>query len=166
MAQTQLKTASKAATKPAVKTAPKTAPKVAAKATAKERTATLVKIKSIKVFALNNRPVSQGKLFAHTHAALTYFGLFGKGNPAPRKAVEHVMGKRAVGNHLHEGNMAADKGVLRLTDAGIAKFGARTSAAGFDKALSDAYLAAIKDGKVNEAFGIRQQNLVAMTVYL
>lgn len=158
MAQTQLKTAAKAATKPAVKAASKTAPKAL--------TATPVKIKSIKVFALSNRPVSQGRLFAHTHAALTYFGLFGKGNPAPRKAVEHVMGKRAVGNHLHEGNMAADRGVIRLTDAGLAKFGDRPKAAGFDKALSDAYLAAIKDGKVNEAFGIRQQNLVAMTVYL
>lgn len=158
MAQTQK-------TKPAAKAVSKPAVKAAAKPAAKQEGFAKVALKSIKLFSLNNRPVSQGKLFAHTHAALTYFGLFGSGNTAPRKAVEHVMGKRAVTHHLSEGNMLADKGRVGLTGAGASFFADRAKAAGFDKDLSAAYLAAIKDGKVNEKFGIRQQNLVAMTVY-
>lgn len=142
----------KQVTKPVVKAAAKTKAAVAPK--------------SIKLFALNNRPVSQGRLFAHTHAALTFFGLFGKGNTAPRKAVEHVMGLRAVGNHLYLKNMVADKGRIALTDHGATFFGMRPMVAGFDKTLSAAYLAAIKSGKVNEALGVREQNLVPLTVYL
>jgi len=101
------------------------------------------------VFAIMDngaRPGSGSRLFAHTHAALTMFGMFEpKAKPVPRAAVASVIGSVAIGWHVKEGNFVEGPGMtIGLSSKGREKFQKR----GIDAALANGFLGLFLDGKV------------------
>lgn len=137
---------------------PRTA--VAAKATKTTKTAAQ-QPKTFFALVAGARPVAGARLYAHTHAALKFFGLL-DGKAALRAAVESVMGKSAVEYHIAHENMAARESKVKLTPQGRASFEARAETGKVNMPLTEAFYAAIANGEGNRTHQISTAHLVAV----
>jgi hypothetical protein len=131
------KTVAKAIAKPAAKAAP--APVVAVKATSHKEV-----VKSLFVLTDIARPQSGTRLFAHTVAAMSVLGMFGKGRPAVRKAaLQAMVGATAISYHTKKKGTLVDMGDrIALTEFGASFFPAR----GYDKAEMHGFEKLFKTG--------------------
>jgi hypothetical protein len=132
---------------------------VATKAT--KTTKTVAQPKTFFALVAGARPAAGVRLYAHTHAALKFFGLL-DGKAALRAAVESVMGKSAVDYHIAHENMAAKDSKVKLTPNGRASFEARAETGKVDMSLAEAFYAAIANGEGNRAHQISVAHLVAV----
>lgn len=129
--------------------------------TSKAAKTTRVKQAPVAFYALveGARPKAGASLYAHTHAALTFFGLLA-GKSVFRKAVEAVMGHSAVEYHIKRDNFGVSAGKVKLTQRGAKNFKARVAADLFDTGMADAYAAAFATGAANVKYGIQKEFLV------
>ena len=154
----------------------RTAVKAETKAVAKPRTAVTAKAKNTTplavaagvvqkffVFVEGARPVSGPRLAAHTNAALIFLGLAEK-KPAKKNAVLAVLGTRAVKYHRDIGNLEEKADCLALTARGYNFFSQRVVEGKVDGNLSEAFLAAIRKGKVDAAASIKANHLIPVGI--
>lgn len=117
------------------------------------------------VFCEGARPVSGPRLAAHTNAALLFLGLAEK-RAAKKNAVLAVLGTRAVKYHRDIGNLEEKADTLQLTTRGYNFFKSRIEAGKVDGNLNEAFLAALRKGKTNDAAEIKPADIypVAMPI--
>jgi hypothetical protein len=111
---------------------------------------------TVHAIELTARPTSGSRLFAHTHAALTMFGMLSDTRPAvPEKQVLAILGQRAVAYHKQQQNFEAvqDHG-LRLTAPGLNFFKARMADGKVDGGLANDFLSVFLDGKAPSSTGV------------
>lgn len=122
---------------------------------------------SIKLFVLltSARPVSGPRLWSHTQAALEVLGMT-TGKPVMRESVALVIGGRAIGYHVTNGNMA-DKGErVHLTESGIRNFAARTEHKAYEREMTDAFRAMLLKGTASQTYSIHKTNLKSVELPL
>jgi len=116
-------------------------------------------------FVAGARPSSGPRLVAHTNAVLVFLGLDVK-KPVKREAVKMLLGPRAMMYHIELGNFAVKSGLLSLTTAGYAFFKNRVKEGHVNPRFSEAFLAAIQRGKLNDAAHIMEGHLVPVSMQL
>ena len=103
--------------------------------------------------AIGARPGNGSRLKAHTHAALTVFGMLGDDRAAvPRSALLTMMGATAVGYHMKNANLedAPNNGV-RVSSTGLTMFRSRQREGKVDGRVANAFVDLFIDGKNDEA---------------
>lgn len=143
--------------KPAAKDAAKPAAKDGKKAPAKAKAT--ASGKQALYFIATGRPASGAALQAHTQAFMQIYGML-KGQGAPLKAAQRVMGATAVNYHKTNARFEVRDGKVFLTGAGVNHFAARQGA--IDGALVAVYVAILTTGKADGNVVKAQANIAAI----
>lgn len=123
------------------------------------RTTGVSKPKGFYAMVEGARPRAGARLYAHTHAALVFLGLF-SGKSALRAAVEALIGKPAVKYHVDAANLAEKAGSVKLTPRGVKNFKARVETDRFDPDMAAAFVEAFSKKKCSEKYGILPEHFV------
>lgn len=145
----------KQVTKPVVKTAPKPVVKTA------NKTAVKAAVKHLFLVAAIARPQAGSRLYAHTVAAMTVLGMFGKERPAvPRTTLESVIGTTAVRYHVDvKKTMEEQADRVGLTEDGVGFFRTR----GYSKEDAKAFEKLFRTGD-GEGAKIKAQHIAPATL--
>jgi len=136
-----------------MKTETKTRVRTAVRAKAQPRVAA-----KFYAFVDGARPQSGARLYAHTHAALTFLGLL-EGRTAMVKALRTLIGEHAASYHAGRKNLAVSGEHVKLTAKGVKSFTARADTGKFPEDMANAFLKAISSGSPSAEFDIRKEHL-------
>lgn len=121
------------------------------------------KMQSVFVLSEIARPVSGGRLYAHTFAAFTLLGMLKEGHKAPVASLQKIVGPRAIKYHSKEKhNLALDGESVSLTADGAQFFAARFRDGRCRQEDATKFLSVLKTGVEDASIGVKASHIVPM----